>query len=166
MMLSSSKPFGTNCNFLNSVSSSCHEHFESYYKCIFLSNFTVKGAFFIQLFLAMLFFFFFFSFEKRLTWNCDPSPQITILLPPTSPICCRFWLRECFYYAIGKWLCPHLHPLKNQRARNGHICPQSQEWANTTGSWKSWWSRESLNLNTVAGKSEPHLRSLPQRHLM
>lgn len=49
MMFSSSKPFGTNCNFLNSVSSSCQEHFESYYKYIYLNNFTFRGELLLQL---------------------------------------------------------------------------------------------------------------------
>lgn len=55
MMFSSCKPFGTNCNFLNSVSSSCHEHFKSCYKYIFLNNFTFKGVSFLQIFLTMYF---------------------------------------------------------------------------------------------------------------
>ena len=58
-MFSSSKPFGTNCNFLNSVSSSCHEHFESYYKYLFQNNFTFRGAFFryFKLYFSHILFF-------------------------------------------------------------------------------------------------------------
>lgn len=65
MMFSSSKPFA-NCNFLNSVSSSCHEHFEPYYKYLFLNNFTFRDAFFLQVFLTM---FFPYIFEKHLNWK-------------------------------------------------------------------------------------------------
>lgn len=68
MMFSSSKPYGTNCNFLNSVSSSCHEHFESYYKYLFRNNFTFRGAFFLQIFLTMFFPYFIFL-EKHLNWK-------------------------------------------------------------------------------------------------
>lgn len=70
-MFSSSKPFGTNCNFLNSVSSSCHEHFKSYHKYLFLNNFTLKGASFLQIFLTMYFPHFFFP-EKYLDWKPRP----------------------------------------------------------------------------------------------
>lgn len=60
MMFSSSKALGTNCNFLNSVSSSCHEHFKSYYKYLLLNNLTFRGVFFPQIFLTMYFLIFFF----------------------------------------------------------------------------------------------------------
>lgn len=85
MIFSSSKPLGTNCNFLNSVSSGCHEHFESYYK-YFLNNFTFKGAFFLQIPLTMFFPHFFFLKSVR---TCIGRPLPTFSVKGMILLCYR-----------------------------------------------------------------------------
>ena len=159
MMFSSCKPFGTNCNFFNSVRSSCHEHFKSCYKYIFLNNFTFKGVSFLQTFLTMCFsqFFFYQALELK-----------------TVPY--LFLLREWFYYVIEKWLhSPSLYPLKSQGARNGHIHPWTQEeqrqmaseWR--IGTWSSILSQSSrteMFLSTSPLRSESHLCLLSESYMM
>ena len=122
MMFSSCKPFGTNCNFLNGVRSSCHEHFKSCYKYIFLNNFTFKGVSFLQSFLTMCFsqFFFYQALELK-----------------TVPY--LFLLREWFYYVIEKWLhSPSLYPLKSQGARSHP--PLNSGGAKANGFWMTDWN--------------------------
>lgn len=86
MMFSSSKPFGTNCNFLNSVSSSCHEHFESYYKYLFRNNFTFRGTFFLQIFLTMFYPYFIFL-EKHLNWKLWVLSPIFVVVKGRTWVC-------------------------------------------------------------------------------
>lgn len=80
MMFSSSKPYGTNCNFfLNSVSSSCHEHFETYYKYLFWNNFTFRGILSSDIFNYVFPIFYFFGKALELE-TVSPLPQLFLLL--------------------------------------------------------------------------------------
>lgn len=114
-MFSSSNHFSTNCNFLNSVSSSCHEHFKSYDKYLLLNNFTFKGASFLQIFWTMCFTWFFFS---ESTWIGNLSPS--------------FLLREWFYL-IEKWFhSPSLSPQKLKSQGRSHLPLES---GRSKGKW-------------------------------
>lgn len=118
MMFSSSEPFGTNCDFLNSVSSGCHEHSESYYKYLFLNNFTFRGVFFLQVFLTMFFPLFFLTS----TWigNCEPP----------------FLLRECFHYVIGKWAHSSSLPSQKSKSQEWPYPPLESGMSKANGFWK------------------------------